>query len=113
MTLVYLSKIRFLYRFSNLFFSIFFQPYNPYLNPYIAPHLVRHHAPHGLPHGRHLSSKPQYEPHEAHHAAVAHAHDAKHHDYYRYDVGQIPECAYTNKHYYNLTFCLQDDYYPV
>jgi len=32
---------------------------------------------------------------------------------YRYDIGIVPECAYTNKHYYNLTFCLQDDYYPT
>ena len=32
---------------------------------------------------------------------------------YRYDKSKIPECAYTNKHYYNLTFCLQDDYYPT
>ena len=39
--------------------------------------------------------------------------DGHHHNYYEYDVAKIPECAYTNKHYYNLTFCLQDDYYPV
>ncbi len=32
---------------------------------------------------------------------------------YKYDMSKIPECAYTNKHYYNLTFCLQDDYYPM
>ena len=32
---------------------------------------------------------------------------------YKYDMSKVPECAYTNKHYYNLTFCLQDDYYPV
>ena len=32
---------------------------------------------------------------------------------YQYDISQIPDCAYANKQYYNITFCLQDDYYPV
>jgi hypothetical protein len=32
---------------------------------------------------------------------------------YQYDISKIPECAYTAQQYYNLTFCLQDDYYPV
>jgi len=63
-------------------------PHNPYLNPYLAPHLLRH------------SAQP-----------VAVKHDGK--EYYVYDVAKIPDCAYTNKHYYNLTFCLQDDYYPT
>ena len=52
-------------------------------------------------------TKPKYHPHEA--KSIKHAG----HNYYVYDVMKIPECAYTNKHYYNLTFCLQDDYYPV
>ena len=42
---------------------------------------------------------------------VAVKHNGK--EYYVYDVAKIPDCAYTNKHYYNLTFCLQDDYYPT
>ena len=32
---------------------------------------------------------------------------------YQYDATKIPECALTNQLYYNTTFCLQDDYYPV
>jgi hypothetical protein len=32
---------------------------------------------------------------------------------YQYDMAKVPECAYANKQYYNLTFCLQDDYYPT
>jgi hypothetical protein len=32
---------------------------------------------------------------------------------YQYDISRIMECAYANKHYYNITFCLQDDYFPL
>merc|ERR1711953_154235 len=81
-------------------------PYNPYTNPYLAPHLVD-------PRLRHLNLPVSS-------AAALRAAGDKHHvkghhltDYYIYDVAKIPECAYTNKHYYNLTFCLQDDYYPT
>merc|ERR1719208_409329 len=28
-------------------------------------------------------------------------------------IHKIPDCAFSNKQYYNITFCLQDDYYPV
>lgn len=79
-------------------FRFFQQPYNPYTNPYLAAYLD-----HGHHHARKLPSS------VAHHEGVHH----HGHKYYEYDVAQIPECAYTNKHYYNLTFCLQDDYYPV
>ena len=82
------------------------QPYNPYTNPYLAPHLLD-------PRLRHLNLPVSS-------AAALRAAGDKHHvkghhltDYYIYDVAKIPECAYTNKHYYNLTFCLQDDYYPT
>jgi len=94
-------------------------PYNPYTNPYLAAAVAELHAlssPHkpnyhgveelSLPH------KPNYhgvEGKSIKHAAIKHAG----HNYYKYDVMKIPECAYTNKHYYNLTFCLQDDYYPI
>ena len=84
---------------------ILFQPYNPYTNPYLAPHLLD-------PRLRHLNLPVS--------SAALRANGDKHHvkghhltDYYIYDVAKIPECAYTNKHYYNLTFCLQDDYYPT
>lgn len=63
------------------------QPHNPYNNPYLAPHAAA--AARAKPGPGHASAKGQY------------------------DLGKIPECAYTNKHYYNLTFCLQDDYYPT
>jgi len=32
---------------------------------------------------------------------------------YKYDTTRVPECAETNQQYYNLTFCLQDQQYPV
>ncbi len=32
---------------------------------------------------------------------------------YQYDISWLPECAYANRHYYKITFCQQDDYYPV
>ena len=78
--------------------TVSFQPYNPYNNPYLAAAL------------RHYEKKPVY-----HEKPVYHGPEKKllGHDYYHYDTRQIPECAYTNKHYYNLTFCLQDDYYPM
>ena len=50
---------------------------------------------------------PYNNPYLAPHAAAAAR--APH----KYDLAKIPECAYANKHYYNLTFCLQDDYYPT
>ena len=53
---------------------------------------------------------PYNNPYLAPHAAAA-ATRAPHH--LKHDLAKIPECAYTNKHYYNLTFCLQDDYYPT
>jgi hypothetical protein len=28
---------------------------------------------------------------------------------YQYDISRLPECAYANRHYYKITFCLQDD----
>jgi len=66
-------------------------------------------SPHSTVHG---PLKPKYhgvEGKSIEHSAIKHAG----HNYYVYDVMKIPECAYTNKHYYNLTFCLQDDYYPI
>lgn len=53
---------------------------------------------------------PYNNPYLAPHAAAAAATRAPH---LKHDLAKIPECAYTNKHYYNLTFCLQDDYYPT
>jgi len=32
---------------------------------------------------------------------------------YKYSVHRVPECAVTNKHFYNISFCLEDPYYPV
>jgi hypothetical protein len=32
---------------------------------------------------------------------------------YQYDISRLPECTYANRHYYNITFCLQDDYFPA
>nr|XP_040574366.1 LOW QUALITY PROTEIN: uncharacterized protein LOC121123311 [Lepeophtheirus salmonis] len=32
---------------------------------------------------------------------------------YKYDYYKVPDCAYSNNHYYNITFCLQDDHYPI
>jgi len=50
-----------------------------------------------------------------HHLGPHHAlpHHLQQYVPYQYDISKIPECAYSNKHYYNITFCLQDDYYPV
>ena len=97
-----------LWRESIVFY--FLQPFNPYTNPYLAPHLADYR----------LRSHLNLPPTKAVTAAAAALHADKHHvkghhltDYYVYDVAKIPECAYTNKHYYNLTFCLQDDYYPT
>ena len=95
------------------------QPYNPYTNPYLAG-LLPHHKARTLSSSHHagvsydpakLHAGVTYDPAKLHRDVPGH--HAGLHDYYVYDVGQIPECAYTNKHYYNLTFCLQDDYYPT
>ena len=65
------------------------------------------------PHYKHLE-KPHYKTEDPHYKPpLIHHPDKNHHEYYVYDMAKIPECAYTNKHYYNLTFCLQDDYYPM
>ena len=32
---------------------------------------------------------------------------------YKYSVNKIPDCAVTNKHFYNISFCLEDPYYPM
>ena len=97
---------------------LLFQPYNPYTNPYLAAALASLKG-----HHHELLDRPSYHPAAVavpvaaghlKHAPGHHPVAAKTHlDYYSYDVSQIPECAYTNKHYYNLTFCLQDDYYPM
>ena len=67
-------------------------------SPY--PYIAAHHPPE--PHSPYA---PAYNPHPVHGLKV--------YKPYQYDISKIPECAYANKHYYNLTFCLQDDYYPV
>ena len=51
---------------------------------------------------------PYNNPYAPHAKAPAHGYTP-----YHYDISEVPECAYQNKHLYNLTFCLQDDYYPV
>ena len=79
------------------FFSL--QPNNPYNNPYLAPHAAAHLLS-GL------------SPLSLNHLSPLH-HSGSGYQPYRYDIGIVPECAYTNKHYYNLTFCLQDDFYPT
>ena len=32
---------------------------------------------------------------------------------YKYNVARVPDCAVTNKHFYNISFCLEDPHYPV
>ena len=32
---------------------------------------------------------------------------------YKYNVATVPDCAVTNKHFYNISFCLEDPDYPV
>ncbi|XP_035705465.1 LIM domain-containing protein A isoform X2 [Folsomia candida] len=32
---------------------------------------------------------------------------------YDYDMKKVPECASKNKHFYNITFCLEDHLYPL
>merc|ERR1711962_344195 len=69
--------------------------------------LGTHHFPHHGPeavHGPTLLHHPE--------PILTHHHLKEYHPY-QYDISKIPECAYTNQIYYNLTFCLQDDYYPV
>ena len=48
-----------------------------------------------------------------HHLPHHPLHHLKEYIPYQYDISKIPECAFANKQYYNITFCLQDDYYPV
>jgi len=81
----------------------FFQPNNPYNNPYLAPHAAAQFIGTGSLNPLALNHLGLQAP--LHHAAG--------YQPYRYDIGIVPECAYTNKHYYNLTFCLQDDFYPA
>jgi len=94
------------------------------VHPAPAPHVPAHHvavAPLGPPHHGPVVPHPTLAPHPVidHHAPVIAPHHAPVHHHlqeyhpYQYDISKIPECAYTNQHYYNLTFCLQDDYYPV
>ena len=40
-------------------------------------------------------------------------HDLEEYIPYQYDITKIPDCAYSNKQFYNISFCLQDEYYPV
>ncbi|TRY80618.1 hypothetical protein TCAL_13247 [Tigriopus californicus] len=111
-------------------------PYAPTYNAYAPAYGHPSPAPHGFPHGHKESSvhRNPYESHDAYDAirtqdadlaphnpynnpylaphAAQHAQGQHGYTPYQYDMSKIPECAYTNKHYYNLTFCLQDDYYP-
>ena len=65
-----------------------------------------HQPGHGAVHALHVAEPYHPEPILTHH-------HLKEYYPYHYDISKIPECAYANKHLYNLTFCLQDDYYPV
>jgi len=84
------------------------EPFHPGHGP-AAPHALAHAAvPHGHPHPH--AALPHHPPHPE--PVLTHHHLTPYHPY-QYDITAIPECAITNKHFYNLTFCLQDDYYPV
>ena len=87
----------------NKIFFLSLQPNNPYNNPYLAPHAAAQLL------GGGAGLNPLALSHLGHQPALHH----QGYQPYRYDIGIVPECAYTNKHYYNLTFCLQDDYYPT
>jgi len=81
-------------------------PPHPVLGP-VAPHGLAHPAvPHNSPHHPLVHAVGPPDP------VLTHHHLKPYHPY-QYDINVIPECAITNKHFYNLTFCLQDDYYPV
>lgn len=79
---------------------------------------VLHHVPQPIPHVpqpvHHLPKPVALHGPAVHHVeqVLTHHHLKEYHPY-QYDISKIPECAYTNQHYYNLTFCLQDDFYPV
>ena len=84
----------------------YLQPNNPYNNPYLAPHAAAQLL--GAGGINSLALQAGLNP-----LSLKGSHLGSGYQPYRYDIGIVPECAYTNKHYYNLTFCLQDDYYPT
>ena len=98
------------------FWSIIFpspQPHQLLPAPHQPHQLVASHHPDPLLLGVHhpdlhhdLHLGPHHLPHHP-------GHLLKEYIPYQYDISKMPECAFGNKQYYNISFCLQDDYYPV
>ena len=88
--------------------SISSQPHQLLPGPHQPHQLVASHHPDPVVLGVHpdLHLGPHHLPHHP-------LHHLKEYIPYQYDISKIPECAFANKQYYNITFCLQDDYYPV
>ena len=60
---------------------------------------------------------PLHTSHDDHAAHVTHvepvAHVVHEHAPYRYSTHVVPECAHTNDLAYNVTYCLDDVFYPT
>ena len=80
-------------------------PYSPY---HIEPH---HPSPQYL--GPEAPYVPVHESDPYYIEPILTHHHLKEYKPYHYDISKTPDCAYINKRYYNLTFCLQDEKYPV
>ena len=56
---------------------------------------------------------PDHEPDPYYIEPILTHHHLKEYKPYHYDISKTPEFAYINKRYCNLTFCLQDEQYPL
>jgi len=67
--------------------------------------------PHGHGHGKSVVSTHGHG--HGHGHSNAHGGGYGNFQPYHYDPHKIPECAHQNHYHYNITFCLEDHYYPT